>query len=195
MRTAEIKRKTGETDIELKLNIDGTGRGKIDTGVGFLNHMLELFVKHGCFDLEVSCRGDTDVDFHHSAEDIGICLGKAFREAAGDCVGICRYGDIILPMDESLIMCAVDFGGRSYLSFDAQMPSQKVGDFDTELVEEFMQAFVRTAEINLHIIKLKGTNTHHIIEGIYKALARALRKALETDSRTKDSLPSTKGVL
>lgn len=195
MRISEINRRTEETDIELRLDIDGTGNGKIDTGIGFLNHMLELFKKHGCFDLDVVCKGDTDVDFHHSVEDIGICLGKAFREAAGDCRGICRYGDIILPMDESLIMCAVDFGGRSYLSFDAEMPSQKVGDFDTELIEEFMQAFVRTAEINLHIMKIKGSNTHHIIEGIYKALARTLKKALEYDARLGDALPSTKGVL
>ncbi len=195
MRRSEIKRKTKETDIALKLDVDGSGKGNIDTGVGFLDHMLELFKKHGCFDLDVVCKGDIDVDFHHSVEDIGICLGKAFRDAAGDCRGICRYGDMILPMDESLIMCAVDFGGRSYLSFDAEMPSQKVGDFDTELVEEFMQAFVRTAEINLHIIKLKGTNTHHIIEGIYKALARTLKKALELDPRTGNELPSTKGVL
>lgn len=195
MRISEIERKTKETDIALKLDIDGSGKGNIDTGVGFLDHMLELFKKHGCFDLDVVCKGDINVDFHHSVEDIGICLGKAFRDAAGDCRGICRYGDMILPMDESLIMCAVDFGGRSYLSFDAEMPSQKVGDFDTELVEEFMQAFVRTAEINLHIIKLKGTNTHHIIEGIYKALARTLKKALELDPRIGNELPSTKGVL
>jgi len=195
MRNAAINRRTAETDIALTLEIDGSGSYAIDTGVGFLNHMLELFAKHGGFDLSVKCSGDTHVDAHHTAEDIGICLGSAFRQAAGDCRGICRYGDITLPMDESLILCAVDFGGRSYLSFDVPMPAAKVGDFDTELVEEFMQAFTRTAGINLHLIRLKGTNTHHIIEGVYKALARALAKALAIDEKHKGELPSTKGVL
>lgn len=195
MRTGNIDRKTNETDIKLNVNLDGSGKADIATGCGFLDHMLNLFARHGRFDLTVKCVGDTYVDYHHTVEDIGISLGKAFKEALGDKKGIVRYGDTALPMDESLILSAVDISGRGGLYYALEIPTQKVGDFDTELVEEFMQAFVRTAEINLHIIKLKGTNTHHIIEGIYKALARALRKALETDSRTKDSLPSTKGVL
>lgn len=196
MRTSEIKRKTAETDIVLSLNLDGKGNYKIDSGCNFLNHMLELFAKHGSFDLTVVCRGDVEVDFHHSVEDIGICLGQAFKSALCDKMGICRYGDIILPMDEALILTALDFSGRSYLGFDVTFPNEyKVGDMDTELVEEFLLAFVRNAEITLHIRKLAGSNIHHIVEGIFKALARALRQAVAIDSRNSDILPSTKGML
>jgi len=195
MRSATIKRKTNETDIVLSLNLDGKGTYQINTGVGFLDHMLELFAKHGNFDLTVLCQGDTQVDAHHTTEDIGICLGKAFADASGDRRGICRYGDIMLPMDESLLLCAVDFGGRSYLHFAVPMPQKRVGSFDTELVEEFLQAFTRNANCNLHMICLAGTNTHHIIEGTFKALARTLRKALAVDPQNADQLPSTKGVL
>ena len=195
MRTAQISRKTAETEIGLKLCLDGSGNYTINSGVGFLNHMLELFAKHGNFDLEVTCKGDLQVDAHHTTEDIAICLGAAFREAAGDCRGISRYGDIILPMDEALILCAIDFGGRAYLGFDVPLAAEKVGAFDTELVEEFMQAFVRSARINLHLKKLVGTNTHHTIEGVFKALARALRKALTIDNAIGNALPSTKGVI
>ena len=195
MRTATIKRKTEETDITLSLNLDGSGTYDVETGVGFLNHMLRLFAKHGNFDLTVKCAGDLDVDAHHTAEDVAICLGRALRAAAGDCRGICRYGDITLPMDESLILCAVDFGGRAYLGYDLTFRTPAVGYFDTELVEEFMSSLVREAGMNLHFVKLRGTNTHHIIEGCFKALARALRKALTIDEATKGQLPSTKGVL
>ena len=180
MRTAEIKRRTAETDISLKLAIDGSGQYSIDTGVGFFNHMLELFAKHGNFDLTVICRGDTDVDAHHTVEDVALCLGQAFRTAAGECRGICRYGDILLPMDEALLLCAVDFGGRAYLGYQADIKASRVGTFDTELLEEFMQAFVRSAQINLHLKKLEGRNAHHIIEGAFKALGggAAGRRAL-----------------
>lgn len=195
MRTAEIKRKTAETDIQLVLNIDGSGNSEISTGVGFLDHMLTLFSRHGRFDLNVICRGDVDIDDHHSVEDIGICLGKAFAKAAGDMRGINRYGDIILPMDEALIMCAVDISGRSYLNFGLDIPTEKVGTFDTELAEEFFQAFVRNFPITLHIKQLEGRNSHHIIEGTFKAFGRVLNKALETDIRYADEIPSTKGVL
>ncbi len=195
MRTAEIKRKTAETDIEVILNIDGSGKGEINTGVGFLDHMLTLFSRHGRFDLKVVCRGDVDIDDHHSVEDIGICLGKAFNSAAGDLRGIKRYGDIILPMDEALIMCAIDISGRSYLNFGLDIPTEKVGTFDTELAEEFFQAFVRNFPITLHIKQLEGKNSHHIIEGTFKAFARALASAIDTDRRFADEIPSTKGVL
>ncbi len=195
MRTAEIKRKTAETDIEVILNIDGSGKGEINTGVGFLDHMLTLFSRHGRFDLKVVCRGDVDIDDHHSVEDIGICLGKAFNSAAGDLRGIKRYGDIILPMDEALIMCAIDISGRSYLNFDLDIPTEKVGTFDTELAEEFFQAFVRNFPITLHIKQLEGKNSHHIIEGTFKAFGRALASAIDTDRRFADEIPSTKGVL
>lgn len=194
MRTAEIKRRTAETDISLKLAIDGSGQYSIDTGVGFFNHMLELFAKHGNFDLTVICRGDTDVDAHHTVEDVALCLGQAFRTAAGECRGICRYGDILLPMDEALLLCAVDFVGRAYLGYQADIKASRVGTFDTELLEEFMQAFVRSAQINLHLKKLEGRNAHHIIEGAFKALARALRKALTQDEAIGNALPTTKGV-
>ena len=195
MRTSEIKRVTGETDIELSLNLDGVGNSKIATGCGFLDHMLTLFAKHGRFDLTVSCKGDTLVDDHHSVEDIGICLGQALREALGDCAGIARYGSMMLPMDEALVLCAIDVSGRSYLVYDLEIPMQKVGTFDTELVEEFLTAFVRSAGITLHVKKLDGKNSHHIIEGAFKALARALSQAVAIDEKRAGEIPSTKGVL
>lgn len=195
MRTASINRKTTETDISLSLTLEGKGESTVDTGCGFLDHMFTLFARHGGFDFTIKCKGDTEVDYHHTAEDIGICLGMAFREALGDMKGIYRYGDIILPMDEALILAAVDISGRSYLGFDAEMPSEKVGDFDTELVKEFFLAFVRKAELTLHIKELDGENTHHIIEGIFKAFARVMKKACAIDPDNKDAIPSTKGVL
>ena len=195
MRQAEIIRKTAETDITLTLCLDGDGKGTIDTGCGFLDHMLTLFSRHGSFDLNVKCIGDTQVDYHHTAEDIAICLGDAFKNALGDMKGITRYGSFILPMDESLILTAVDISGRSYIGYDLSIPTEKVGDFDTELVEEFMAAFTRSAKINLHLKQLDGTNSHHIIEGAFKALARALRAAVSIDEKFKDEIPSTKGIL
>lgn len=195
MRTSEINRKTAETNIELYLDLDGTGNNSIDTGCGFLDHMLTLFSKHGRFDLNLTCRGDVEVDDHHTVEDIGICLGKAFKNALSDCRGIVRYGDVTIPMDESLIMCAVDISGRSYLGYALSIPTEKVGTFDTELVKEFFMAFVRTAEITLHLRQITGENSHHIIEGAFKAFARSLSKATSVDSRFYDEIPSTKGVL
>lgn len=195
MRAAEIKRKTAETDIALSLNLDGSGKSDIQTGCGFLNHMLTLFARHGRFDLSVSCVGDVEVDYHHTVEDIGIALGEAFAKAIGDKRGICRYGDITLPMDESLILAAVDISGRSYLGYALDIPTQKVGDFDTELAEEFFIAFTRSAAVTLHIRQLAGRNSHHIIEGAFKAVARALRKAVAMDEAARDEIPSTKGVL
>ena len=195
MRKSEIVRKTAETDITLTLELDGKGVSKIDSGCGFLDHMLTLFAKHGGFDMSLRCAGDVEVDYHHSAEDIGICLGKAFAEALGDCRGIARYGDIILPMDEALIMCAVDICGRDTLVCRLDIPSQKVGDFDTELVEEFLLAFVRSAKISLHVRQLEGRNSHHIIEGVFKALGRTLGKAVAVDSNRSDEIPSTKGTI
>ena len=195
MRTAKIQRKTAETDIFLSLDLDGSGRAEIQTGVGFLDHMLTLFAKHGRFDLTVACDGDTWVDDHHSVEDIGIALGQAFSQALGDKKGICRYGHMILPMDESLILTALDLSGRSCLRYTADIPTEKVGTFDTELVEEFLQAFVRKSEMNLHIRQLDGTNSHHIIEGMFKGLGRALRQAVAIDEAARDEIPSTKGVL
>lgn len=195
MRAAEIKRTTKETDIELSLNIDGTGIADIDTGVGFFDHMLTLFAAHGMFDLKVKCNGDLRVDGHHSVEDIGICLGKAFSDALGDMKGIKRYADRIIPMDESLILVAVDISGRHHLEFDLELPSTKVGDFDTELVEEFFLSFVRNSKLTLHIKKLAGKNTHHIIEGCFKAFGRVMDDATAIDTRRADVLPSTKGVL
>lgn len=195
MRNAVIERKTAETDIKLKLELDGTGASEIDSGCGFLDHMLTLFAKHGRFDLSLVCKGDTDVDYHHSAEDIGICLGKAFAEALGDKRGIKRYGFMILPMDEALVLSALDFSGRCYLNFDAQMPTARVGDFDTELVEEFWWAFVRNADCTLHIKQFEGTNTHHLIEAIFKCAARSMREAVSIDEAARDEVPSTKGVL
>lgn len=195
MRESRIERKTGETEIKLSLSLDGSGKYSLASGVGFLNHMLALFAKHGSFDLTLSCKGDLEVDCHHSAEDIGICLGEALKEALGDKVGIRRYGDRILPMDEALILVAIDLSGRGYLGYEVELPSARVGEFDTELVEEFLFAFSRSAGITLHVRQLAGRNTHHIIEGIFKCLARALRDAVEIDPRNSGALPSTKGVL
>lgn len=195
MRTAEINRKTNETDIKLSLNLDGTGKSEINTGCGFLDHMLTLFARHGGFDLAVSCKGDTYVDYHHTVEDIGIALGDAFKAALGDMRGITRYGSFILPMDEALIMTAVDISGRSHLSYDLTIPAQKVGDFDTELAEEFYLGFVRHAAVTLHIKQLSGTNSHHIIEGAFKSVARSLAAAVKIDETHRDEIPSTKGVL
>ena len=193
MRTAEIIRKTAETDIMLTLNLDGTGKSAVKTGVGFLDHMLTLFAAHGKFDLTVTCQGDTWVDDHHSAEDIGICLGKAFSEALGDRRGITRYGSFLLPMDEALIQTAVDISGRSFLGYGLEIPTEKIGTFDTELVEEFWLAFVRQCPMSLHIRQLAGKNAHHIVEGCFKSVARSLRLAVKTDGT--DEIPSTKGVL
>ena len=195
MRTSEIIRKTAETDIKLTLALDGMGKCEIDTGCGFLDHMLTLFARHGRFDLTVKCTGDTNVDFHHTVEDIGICLGMALSEALGDKKGICRYGSMMLPMDEALITAALDISGRSYLAYGLEIPAEKVGDFDTELCEEFWQAFVRTSSITLHIVQNAGRNSHHIIEGAFKAVARALRAAVKIDPDFADEIPSTKGVL
>lgn len=195
MRTSEIKRTTAETDISLLLNLDGKGDSMIDTGCGFLDHMLTLFAKHGRFDLSVTCRGDVNVDYHHTVEDIGISLGKAFAFALGDKKGIVRYGSTILPMDESLIMTAVDISGRGYLGYELDIPTEKVGDLDTELIEEFWLGFIRNADITLHIRQLAGTNSHHIIEGAFKSAARSLKTAVAIDEAYKNEIPSTKGVL
>ena len=195
MRKSTIDRKTAETDINLSLELDGNGKSDIDTGCGFLDHMLTLFASHGRFDLVVKCVGDTNVDYHHTVEDIGICLGKAFSESLGEKKGIERYGSMILPMDEALIIAAVDFSGRDYLGFAVEIPSVKVGDFDTELVEEFWLAFVRQANCTLHFKKLAGKNSHHIIEGMFKSAARAMRAAVKIDPERADEIPSTKGVL
>ncbi len=195
MRTAKLNRKTAETDIMLELNLDGDGKSEISTGCGFLDHMFTLFAKHGRFDLNISCNGDVEVDYHHSAEDIGICLGKAFAEALADMKGIERYGDIILPMDEALVLCAVDISGRAHLEYDVDIPTEKIGDFDSELVEEFFFAFVRNSNITLHIKKVSGRNSHHIAEGVFKAVARVLSKAVSINEKYKNEIPSTKGVL
>ena len=195
MRTAEIKRTTSETDIGLSLALEGEGKSRISTGCGFLDHMLTLFARHGRFNLDVVCNGDTFVDYHHSTEDIGICLGKAFAQALGDKKGIKRYADILLPMDESLILCACDISGRGTLVFDLDIPTQKVGDFDTELVKEFFLAFVREANITLHLKQLAGENSHHIIEGAFKAFGRVMARAAEIDEKHSDEIPSTKGVI
>ena len=195
MRTSNITRTTAETDITLSLTLDGRGESQIDAGCGFLDHMLTLFAKHGGFDLAVTCKGDVQVDYHHTVEDVGIVLGAAFAEALSDKKGITRYGSIILPMDEALIVAAVDLSGRSYLGFALDIPTPRVGDFDTELVEEFWLAFTRKAECNVHLRTLAGTNSHHVIEGAFKAAARALRQAVAIDASRPDELPSTKGVL
>lgn len=195
MRTAEIVRKTAETDIALTLNLDGSGKSTVDTGCGFLDHMLTLFATHGRFDLTVTCKGDTYVDDHHTAEDVGIALGQAFHAALGDKKGITRYGSQILPMDESLILTAVDLSGRDYLGYYLEIPTQKVGTFDTELVEEFWLGFTRNAACTLHIRQLAGTNSHHIIEGAFKSAGRSLRQAVAIDAAFADEIPSTKGVL
>ena len=195
MRNATIARKTAETDIKLTLELDGKGVSSIDTGCGFLDHMLTLLAKHARFDLDVFCKGDVNVDYHHTVEDIGIALGEAFNKAIGNKKGITRYGDTILPMDEALVMSAIDISGRSYLGFDLPLRAKKVGDFDTELVEEFWLGFVRKANVTLHIKKLAGTNTHHIIEGAYKSVGHTLQKAVKIEQEYKDEVPSTKGVL
>ena len=195
MRTSEISRKTAETDVYIKLNLDGKGECEISTGIGFLDHMLTLFAKHGRFDLVAKCNGDIEVDGHHTTEDIGITLGQAFKEALGDKRGIKRYGSTILPMDEALILTAVDISGRPYLRYRMKIPTPMVGDFDTELLREFVIAFAFNAGITLHIRRLDGVNSHHIIEGTFKSLARTLKKAVEIDEKAKDEIPSTKGVL
>ena len=195
MRYCEIKRKTKETEIYLTLNLDGVGNGEIETGYAFLDHMLNLFAKHGKFDLSVKCKGDTDVDFHHTTEDIGICLGMAFKETLGDKAGIVRYAHTILPMDEALILTALDYSGRSFFASELDIKSPKVGDFDTELTYEFWQAFSSNAGCTLHIKQLAGANAHHIIEGVFKSCARSLRYAVSTDEKFKNDIPSTKGVL
>ena len=195
MRSATINRKTAETDIKLTLNLDGRGNSSINSGCGFLDHMLTLFAKHGRFDLDLECAGDTYVDDHHTVEDIGISLGLAFKEALADKKGIERYGNTILPMDETLILSAVDFSGRSYLNYGLDIPTEKVGSFDTELVEEFFLGFVRNAECNLHIKQLDGTNSHHIIEGTFKSVARSMKDAVKIDEKFADEILSTKGVL
>ena len=195
MRTAEIIRNTAETQIKLSLTLEGTGAATIETGCGFLDHMLTLFAKHGRFDLTLTCKGDTHVDDHHTVEDVGIALGQAFKEALGEKRGICRYGDTILPMDEALILAAVDLSGRGYLGYALQIPTEKVGTFDTELVEEFCLAFTRNANITLHIRQLAGRNSHHIIEGAFKSVARSLRQAVVIDPAFSNEIPSTKGVL
>lgn len=194
-RTAEILRNTAETQITLKLDLDGKGTAFVDTGIGFLDHMLTLFARHGNFDLEVTCKGDLNVDFHHSTEDIGICLGMAFSQALGNMSGITRYGNIILPMDEALILCAADISGRSYLSYELSIPAEKVGTFDTELTEEFFLAFTRKAGMTLHLRQLAGTNSHHIIEGAFKAFGRTMKQAVSNDASQEGRIPSTKGVL
>ena len=195
MRTATIKRDTRETQIELTLNLDGTGKASIASGCGFLDHMLELFARHGDIDLTVKCNGDTHVDYHHSVEDIGICLGKAFTEALGDKRGITRYGQFLLPMDETLVLCACDLSGRDYLGWSVELPSMTVGDFDTELAEEFWLAFVRNCPASIHIRQMAGRNTHHILEATFKGMGRTLKMAVAMDPKHADEIPSTKGVL
>ncbi|MCI8590261.1 MAG: imidazoleglycerol-phosphate dehydratase HisB [Clostridiales bacterium] len=195
MREASKERKTAETDIRLRLVLDGTGKTEIDTGCGFMDHMLELFAKHGRMDVTIMCKGDTHVDFHHSVEDIGIVLGQAFKEALGDKRGVTRYGSMLLPMDEALLLVSLDLSGRAHLSYDVHGLTPKVGDMDTELVKEFLLAFVRQAECTLHVKQLAGENTHHIIEGVFKALGRALGKAVRIDQTLGGEIPSTKGTL
>lgn len=195
MRNAEINRETRETAVNAWLELDGSGKSDVTTGVGFMDHMLDLFAKHGRFDLVMSCDGDYQVDDHHCVEDMGIVLGKAFAAALGDRRGINRYASTMLPMDEALILTAVDISGRSHLSFDVELPAQKVGSFDTELVQEFLTGFARNAGLTLHVRMLSGTNTHHIIEGIFKSLARTMRQAAAIDREHADEIPSTKGVL
>ncbi|MCL2163631.1 MAG: imidazoleglycerol-phosphate dehydratase HisB [Oscillospiraceae bacterium] len=195
MRKAEITRETSETQIRLSLNIDGDGGGGIDTGVGFLDHMLTLFAAHGRFDINIECQGDTRVDGHHTVEDVGLCLGEAFNQALSDRRGIKRYGDVVMPMDEALVLCAVDFSGRGHLEFAVSPPTEKVGDMDTELIEEFFIAFTRKAGVTVHLRQLNGRNTHHIFEACFKALARALSAAAQIESGREDEIPSTKGVI
>lgn len=193
MRTAEVSRKTNETDITLRLNLDGRGLSNINSGSGFFDHMLTLFAAHGGFDLDIVCNGDTEVDYHHSVEDIGIALGTAFSEALGDKRGITRYGSFILPMDEALILCAVDLSGRCHLNYDLKVPAESLGDFDTEVAREFMYGFARTAACALHFKQLDGIDSHHILEGAFKAMGRALKMAVSSNGT--NEIPSTKGVL
>jgi imidazoleglycerol-phosphate dehydratase len=195
MRRATIKRKTAETDIKLFLDLDGSGKSSIASGCGFLDHMLTLLASHGRFDIDLVCNGDTFVDYHHTVEDIGIALGEAFSKALGDKKGIQRYGDTVIPMDETLILSSVDFSGRDFLGYRLKVPTEKVGDFDTELVEEFWLGFVRNAKCALHLVQLSGRNSHHIIEGAFKSAARSLRQAVTIDPRFANEIPSTKGVL
>ena len=195
MRTANIKRDTRETQIRLTLDLDGAGKSSVSSGVGFLDHMLELFARHGDFDLILTCHGDTQVDFHHSVEDVGICLGQAFAEARGDKRGITRYGQFLLPMDETLVLCAVDLSGRDYLGWAVDLPARKVGDFDTELAKEFWLGFVRNCPGSVHIRQMAGENTHHILEAVFKGMGRALKMAAAPDAKHRDEIPSTKGVL
>ncbi|MCI8438081.1 MAG: imidazoleglycerol-phosphate dehydratase HisB [Oscillospiraceae bacterium] len=195
MRTAAMNRTTAETDISLTLELDGTGVSQVDTGCGFLDHMLTLFARHGRFDLQVTCKGDTYVDDHHTVEDIGICLGDAFAQALGEKRGIRRYGSSILPMDEALLLTAVDISGRGMLCYGLDIPTEKVGTFDTELTEEFLVAFTRRADMTVHVRQLAGSNSHHIIEGMFKSLARTLREAVSIDPDFANEIPSTKGVL
>ena len=195
MRQALVTRKTAETDIRLKLDLDGTGKSLCDTGCGFLDHMLTLFARHGRFDLDVQCRGDTRVDYHHTTEDIGIALGQAAAQALGDKKGISRYGSMLLPMDEALVLCALDLSGRCTLRWNMDLPTPRVGDFDTELGEEFFMAFARSAAATLHIRQLDGCNSHHILEAAFKAFGRALRQAVSIDPAASEEIPSTKGCL
>lgn len=195
MREATIKRETKETKINLTINLDGKGTSNINTGCGFFDHMLELFARHSRFDLKVVCDGDINVDYHHTVEDVGIVLGQAIKKALGDMKGIVRYGTTILPMDESLILTAIDISGRSYLKFDLPTRVNKIGDFPVELVEEFFLAFVRHAGLTLHVVKMAGTNAHHIVEGAFKSFARSLKSAVAIDKEFANEIPSTKGVL
>jgi len=195
MRSAEIRRDTRETQIQLRLNLDGTGKAEIASGCGFLDHMLELFARHGDLDLTVKCNGDTQVDYHHSVEDIGICLGKAFTEALGDKRGISRYGQFLLPMDETLVLCACDLSGRDYLGWSVNLPSTTVGGFDTELAKEFWLAFVRNCPASIHIRQMEGENTHHILEAVFKGMGRTLKMAVAMDEKHLNDIPSTKGTL
>ena len=195
MRRSVIERKTNETDISVELVIDGKGNSSIDTKCGFLDHMLTLFAKHGGFDLNVSCSGDVNVDFHHTVEDVAICIGQAFREAAGDKKGINRYASLMLPMDEALVLCSCDVSGRGMIVYSANFQTEKIGDFDVQLIHEFFQSLALNAEITLHVNELYGENSHHIAEAMFKGTARVLRKAFETDPRFPGSIPTTKGVL
>ena len=195
MRTAEIVRKTAETDISLELNLDGSGNSSVDSGCGFLDHMLTLFARHGDFDLELTCKGDTEVDYHHTVEDIGIALGQAFTAALGEKRGINRYGQFLLPMDETLVLCACDLSGRDYLGWAVTLPAPKVGDFDTELAKEFWLGFVRNCPASIHIRQMAGKNTHHILEAIFKGMGRTLKMAVAMDEKHLNEIPSTKGTL
>ncbi len=195
MRSVSLSRKTKETDISLTIDLDGRGETKIDTGCGFFDHMLDLFARHGRFDIQLKCNGDVNVDYHHTVEDVGIVLGQAFRKALGDMKGIVRYGSTILPMDESLILTSLDISGRSYLKLDLPIRATKIGDFPVELVEEFFLAFVRHAGITLHVVKMAGTNAHHIVEGLFKSFARSLKEAVSINEKFANEIPSTKGVL